>query len=488
MNLLKMIKKICLAGLVVSVPMLGMTEPVIGRAQAPLVLDGQGPWYRLDFNANTQLLSASPSLGDIRIVDKNRVEQPYAFFTQKAQITSDRRSAEAGLFPLYESENAPDGLSGVEVRRTGNTVSLRVAAENRTGKKSLLRGYLMDMTAVEGTPIAITLNWLVPRDGFYPFSIEGSNDLQHWHPVMEGQLYRLSFNNRTIEKNVIDWPEARGNGKPSYIRLLWSNPENNARITKVRVSAGVDVVKHEGADLSWSKLLVAHDPVFEKPLRHSSFKQNLRVTANDAHSVTDQVYDWSFATAHNFQAMELELPQGYTLAPFILYGRQNAHDSWREISHGVFYRLVGEDGIEMIENIKTFRSAPISQLRLVIDGRGGGLGMAKPLIRLGVEEKTMVFLGKGEAPFTFLSGRQGQTSAALSFNILVPGAAGLEDRRISSARFASAPVVETLVNGIVEPERFNWKLLPLWGLLFIGVAFLLWAAFRLLKVQDKSAQ
>jgi hypothetical protein len=69
-----------------------------------------------------------------------------------------------------------------------------------------LRGWLLDASAIKAPLQQLILDWTSERDGFQRFSIEASDDLQHWQSWGEGQVARLTFADERVEQHEVGLP------------------------------------------------------------------------------------------------------------------------------------------------------------------------------------------------------------------------------------------------------------------------------------------
>jgi hypothetical protein len=156
--------------------------------------------------------------------------------------------------------------------------------------EQVLRGWLLDTSAVN-TPLSkLILDWSAEREGFQRFSIEASDDLQQWRDWDDGQIARLSFADERIDQREVSLPGQSAR----YLRLLWSSPKQAPQLLSARVlSATSDFVP---AALSWSA-----------DLQPSSAKAGQ--------------FTWELPLALPLQRIQVELAQANILAPVSVSGR-----------------------------------------------------------------------------------------------------------------------------------------------------------------------
>ena len=137
----------------------------------------------------------------------------------------------------------------------------------------------------------------------------------------------------------------------------------------------------------------------------------------------------------------------------------------------------------MVQDEIELWGAPVQQLRLSIDSRGGGLGSAAPSIRVAVRSTQVVFLARGPAPYSLALGDASARSAALPLTTLIPG---YEPQRLASLGRATVLDEAPAVTDGAAVDGTDWKRIGLWGVLLAGVALLGGMAFSLLRRSESS--
>lgn len=117
--------------------------------------------------------------------------------------------------------------------------------------------------------------------------------------------------------------------------------------------------------------------------------------------------------------MRVELKQPNTLAPVTLSGRSEVKQTWQPLSNGLLYRL-SQNGKEVVQDELQLPGQAVAQLRLQVDERGGGLGVEAPVLRVAVRATQLVFLARGEPPFTLALGNVSVKGANLPLSTLIP--------------------------------------------------------------------
>jgi hypothetical protein len=411
--------------------------------QVPLTLEGEGPWYRLELPLGLQMAARHADLRDLRVLNAEGEELAYALTLGSAQPEERRREAAVKWFPLRGAADT-QAAPAIRVQRSTSGTLVEVAPEQAGQGEQLLRGWLLDASVFDQPLHRLQLDWSAEQEGFQRFSIEASDDLQHWRRWEDGQIARLSFDGERVEQREVSLPGT----KARYLRLLWQAPQQAPALLAARV---VSIENQAAApSLAWSA-----------PLRPTSSKVG--------------EYSWELPLSLPLQKIRVELPAGNVLAPVSLASRGAGKLDWRPLTSGLLYRLP-QDGKEVLQDEIELWGTPVQQLRLRVDARGGGLGSEGPTIRVAVRATQVVFLARGSAPYRLALGDASARSTALPLGTLIPG---YEPRRLASLGRATAP--EAVRQAAAAQSSADWKRIGLWGVLLAGVALLGGMAFSLLR-------
>ncbi|WP_043311087.1 DUF3999 domain-containing protein [Pseudomonas sp. ML96] len=416
--------------------------------QVPLTLAGEGPWYRLELPLGLQMAAKHGDLRDLRVLNAEGEELAYALTLGSTQPEEKRQEAAVKWFPLRgpaDTQAAP----AIRVQRGTSGTLVEVAPEQTGQGEQILRGWLLDASAFDEPLHRLLLDWSAEQEGFQRFTIEASDDLQHWQRWEDGQIARLSLNDERVEQREVALPGA----KARYLRLLWQAPQQAPDLLGARM---VSIESRDTAlPLAWSA-----------PLQPSSAKTG--------------EYSWELPLSLPLQKVRIELPVGNVLAPVSLSSRGAGKLEWQPLTSGLLYRLP-QDGKEALQDEIELYGTPVQQLRLRVDSRGGGLGSAAPQLRVAVRGTQVVFLARGSAPYRLAVGDAAAHSAALPLSTLIPG---YEPKRLATLGRAIAPdEVPAVVReaAAAGQSSADWKRIGLWAVLLAGVALLGGMAFSLLR-------
>ncbi|HEY0289608.1 MAG TPA: DUF3999 domain-containing protein [Pseudomonas sp.] len=421
-------------------------------SQMPLTISGEGPWYRLQLPLSVQLNARQGNLNDVRIFNADGQAQPYSLTLSQPQRAEDEHPVSVKWFPLYNSDDAQDVEPAIRVERTpsGTLVEVQPQGEIEAGEE-ILRGWLLDTSAINAPLDQLIIDWSTEREGFQRFTIEASDDLQHWQRWGEGQVARLSFADELVEQREVSLP----GGTARYLRLLWNNPQSAPTLTSAQLLSTRPGI----LPLSWSPAITGST---EKP----------------------GVYVWKLPVAMPIERMKINITQPNSLAPATLYGRHDSNAPWRLIDDSLLYRLT-QNGQDVTRDEMELPGDVVQQLKLEVDERGGGLGAQAPTLSFAVRATQLVFLGRGAPPYSLAIGNKTISGANLPLSTLIPGVTPEKLAALGSATLASAPVAATAVP-VPVADGPDWKRMGLWAVLVIGVIFLGWMALSTLNASKKS--
>ncbi|UFQ98126.1 DUF3999 domain-containing protein [Pseudomonas wenzhouensis] len=415
------------------------------RHSAALQLSGEGPWYRLELPFAAHLAAGHGDLRDLRVFDSNGQMQAYALIPGRSETVQQEQEHGVRWFPLRGRADAQE-IPALRVERstTGTLIELRGDAPAASGQQ--LRGWLLDASAIDAPLVRLSLDWSGAEDGFQRFSIEASDDLQHWRSWGEGQVARLSFADERIDQRQVELPGQRAR----YLRLLWHNPPQAPQLQAVTLRSQRQA--QQAAPLVWSEPMPAQ-------------------------TNAEGLYQWQLPLALPLERLRIALEHSNTLAPLRIEARSSDQGTWRPLVSGVLYRLP-EAGREVVNDALALPGWPLQQLRAQVDARGGGLGGQAPRLQVALRATQLVFLGRGEPPYRLALGNPSAQSAALPLHTLIPG---YQPARLVS--LGRAEWVEPLAVALESPVGAgrDWQRWGLWAVLLLGVGLLALMAASLLR-------
>ena len=420
--------------------------PADFSVRVPLAVSGNGPWYRLELPLAVQLSARQADLSDVRVFNAAGEPQAYALSRQSSQRSESRTVTEVKWFPLYAADTQ-QALPGVVMKSTTEGTLLEIRPSTAKGPQ-VLRGWVLDASAIKAPLQQLSLDWSREHDGFQRFSIEASDDLQHWTPWGDGQVARLSFADERVEQHDVNLPGQSAR----YLRLVWQG--------------------QAAPLLTSAKLVSPTSSSLPLPLVWSQPLAGTRLSAGE--------YSWQLPTGLNVERLRIELKQPNTLAPVTLSGRRDSKQAWQPLSNGLLYRLTS-NGQEVVQDELQLPGQAVAELKLQVDERGAGLGVEAPALHFAVRSTQLVFLARGEPPFTLALGNAAAKAANLPLSTLIPDYSAERFKALGQATVAGDAVVNAPVAAAAVESGPDWKKFGLWAVLLLGVAALGAMAYSLLR-------
>lgn len=434
---------------------------------APIRADASESLYRLELSRTVYRGVVRRDLGDLRVFNGAGEVVPHAFRPRAGTETQKRDPVALRFFPLYgEEPKQLDGLSlRVERRPSGTIIKLDERA-GAPGSKKLL-AYLVDASELQVPVRALDLE--IQGGDVYAanVSIESSDDLSAWRTVVaRAPLVSLQHEGAKLEQRRIEFASQ----KPKYFRISWSGMPAPARLGALHAEPGDAQVD---AARQW-------EPV-------------------PGRSLADKPGEYAFDTQGQFPAdrMRFELPQPNTVVQLQLLSRARTDAPWQPIARAAAYRL-RRDGVELSNPDISIGENADRYWLLRVDQKGGGLGAGEPKLMLGWLPHEIVWVARGNPPFTLAYGSREAKPSAYAIESIVPGyrrdadlgakVAAIEQGSPASLKSVEVDAPTVLGGQRALEERIDSKRWTLWAALFAGVAFLGWMAWRLLRQMNAGAK
>jgi hypothetical protein len=426
-------------------------KPADFTTHVPLSVTGEGPWYRLELPLNVQLNARQADLSDVRVFNAVGDVQAYALARESARSNETRTLNEVKWFPLYSSLDSTETAPSVRVQSStnGTLVQVQPSSPLEAGEEEL-RGWLLDASAIKAPLQQLILDWTSERDGFQRFTVEASDDLQHWQSWGEGQVARLTFSDERVEQREVNLPGQSAR----YLRLLWITPHSAPTLTSAQLQSAT--TRSLPLPLVWSQTLAGS-------------------------SVKAGEYIWQLPMGLNVERVQVELSQPNSLAPVSLAGRRDSSLPWQSLGSGLLYRLT-QNGQDVVQSELQLSGQIVQQLKLTVDERGGGLGDQAPALKFAVRATQLVFLARGPGPYTLAVGNSTAKAVNLPLSTLIPDYSPAKLATLGRATVDVGAVVSSAsTEKTLATTDTQWKKFGLWVVLLLSVLFLAAMAFSLLR-------
>ncbi|MGE8068781.1 DUF3999 domain-containing protein [Pseudomonas sp. NPDC089569] len=425
-------------------------KPADFATQMTLHLSGEGPWYRLELPLAVQLNARQTDLSDVRVFNAVGDVQAYALAREVAPAEDNRTMTDVKWFPLYNSADDTERAPSVRVQSSANgtLVQVQPSSQLEAGEEEL-RGWLLDASGIKAPLQQLMIDWTSERDGFQRFSIEASDDLQHWQSWGEGQVARLALADERVEQHEVGLPGQTAR----YLRLLWSTPHSAPILTAAQLQSASP--RSLPAPLVWSQALAGS-------------------------TTRAGEYTWQLPMGLDVERVQIAMDQPNSLAPVALSGRRDSSLPWQPLSNGLLYRLT-QNGQDVVQNELQLSGQRVQQLKLIVDERGGGLGEQAPTLKFAVRATQLVFLARGPGPYVLALGNATAKAANLPLSTLIPDYSAAKVATLGTAAVDGGAVSTSTAAPVQAVTGTDWKKIGLWSVLLLAVAFLAAMAFNLLR-------
>lgn len=429
-----------------------------------LGVDGDGALYSMPLPETVYRATAQKNLGDIRIFNGYGEVVPHLLQPGESRAKARRKKISLNYFPLYRDRPWEQEVKHIRIADDGKGTIIDIdhSADTATQPKSVIDHYLIDASSIEQTARKLILSWDEVAEGFLvSVRVQYSNDLVHWnHLISAATLADLNYQGYRLQQHEITLPRQQAR----YYRISWPLGDKGLRLKGV-----VAEVVQQG-DVPQRKWLT------------------LSPTGNDA---TPGNYEFTLPGNFPVDSIKVQLPQENTVVHAKLLSRDNERSPWKRRYEGMLYSLRREG--------HTLRNDPLSLpptsdrfWRLEVKTEGGGLGRGTPRLEMGWVPHRLIFVARGEMPFTLAFGSAVVTSPGGDIAALIhrleqrPGEQGYIKLAHAGGRFELGGPQR------LQPPRppLPWKKWLLWAVLILGVVLLAAIArglYRQMNADDKTA-
>ena len=327
------------------------------------------------------------------------------------------------------------------------------AAAASDGPPQPIAAYILDARAAKRAIAALQINLLESADErVLPIRVEASEDLVRFYEVpTEGALIQLGHGGQRIDRDQV------GILRPTTVPFyrLSAAREGNFPTKLVSVVATL-------ADL---------EPV--RPVE--------QVVSSAQATSKPPVFDFDLTGPLPVDRVEFKLPENNTIVNAELFASSSRQGPWDSVARTRLYRIAGSDAEFTGPTLEVARrNDRYYQLR--VEATGGGLGAGAPKLVTYHAPDQLLFLRRGEGPFTLAYGRYQAQHARFEADDLLsllpdkptPTAEGtLGERKTLGGK-------ERLVEPKAPPP---YKTYAVWAVLIAGVALLGTIALRLARTQ-----
>ena len=415
------------------------------KASAPVELKGSDAFHRLTLPMEVYR-DARRDLGDVGVLNARGEAVPFAFAPEPEPVKEAPTSEPLPQFPVSSRPSGTTGAGRVEVsvstRKDGTLVSVQ---ERTPGKQAVPRpvAYVLDASQLKSAVGALRFDWeAAPGAEIVKVTIEASDDLREWRTLASrAPLVRLEQAGQSLSQVRV---ELHGSSA-RYYRITW-----------------------DGAPFVLKSVLAESVPTV-KP-RERLVAKYRAVETRDGESVYD------LGARLPVELVRVVFPEANSVAAYEIAVRDSPKDPWRPVAAATFHRIV-RDGIELNSTPLPVGRRSERYWKLKPQAKAAG---APPELEVHWRPAEIVFVAKGEGPFTLAFADPQSKSTALPISNLIPNYERGAEAKLPQAfpgNVTGAPPATGLQGfmGDLSPKRVG-----LWAILGLGVLILAFMAWRLM--------
>ncbi len=394
--------------------------------------------YQLSLPLAVYQHSQRSDLGDVRVFNADGELVPYTLRTPPAIAPATQWIA-LPLFPQTEAKNTDGSHTQIQRNADGSLIQITQQA-----LQTNITSFLLDKSQLKKPINAIRFAWQ-NSDYSGGVLIEASDDLQVWREIQRGTVLSLQFQGQQLAQQMLELPQTSA----KYLRLHWPDGAPQLREVQVGLVTAQAIQAHE-----WQ-------------------------TASISQTESGALY-FSTDIATPIDQMRVTLPQVNTIVRATLSSRPRSDAAWLARWQGVLYRIAKNNN-EISNTPAMFSPNSHIEWKLQIDTQGGGIGNGPAKIEMGWTPSTLIFVARGNPPFTVAYGNKNIRSAAQSETdlLITPESA------IANASTASAVLNP---NPTTQGDATQQKKWLLWGALILAVGILAVMARSLIQQLKRSQQ
>lgn len=398
-------------------------------------------YYAVTLNEDVYAHTHDANLADLRILNGDGEPVPFTIDIPRAPAPQARSLQDVHWFATPVDDAQTPAAAGVVLGADGV-----LRAVGTQPKQESARAWLVDLSQLHDTVTALVVG--LPAAEFQSgVTVQASDDLQHWNPVAQATLFRLSNQGSTLVQDRIEFTGLR----MKYLRLTWQGKPPAPDSVRAELVAGAPALVADSS-IQWRTGLA--------PVQ------------------TPAGGDYQFDTGGAFpvERVKIHLPQANTVAQATLSVRADAQAAWRPVASARLFRLAGAGGRgEQESNPITVPATGERYWRLQVDTRSGGLGAGAPQLAIGWRPATVTYAARGNVPFMLAVGEAAHGNPIARADLLAGASPAIAPAQLGAVSESPADALTA------EPPGGRARQWVLWGALVAAVAVLGGMAWRLFR-------
>ncbi|HEY8508173.1 MAG TPA: DUF3999 domain-containing protein [Steroidobacteraceae bacterium] len=414
----------------------------------PIRITEEAAGYRVPLPLIVYRTVVRTDKGDVRVFNGSQQVVPHTIERPRSTLSEPVITDPLPLFVLRGEPSK--ALESIRITIDSGRAHVDAKSGNGGAGTGAIRSYVLDGRSVMKSPIAaFQLSWPDDAPDYAGrMRIEASDDLGNWRVVVDSApIAHLRAGEARLTENRIEIPRTAS----KFWRLSWTTADAPFEITSVVAELARGEVEGKRESLA-----VRGTRVPDKP-GEFEFDLGARVPAD---------------------RVNLDLPERNTIVEVTLFSRSTPRDTWKYVTRSGFYRLQGDsaDASERVNGALTTSPNTDRYWLARVEGAAAALGDGIPQLRVEWLPDELVFLARGEGPYTLAFGSAAAAPIKSSLYSLPGGA------RILHATFGEPHALggESRLQPIPQ-KMFSVRSVILWGVLGAGIGVLALMAYRLAR-------
>ncbi|MEB4591214.1 DUF3999 family protein [Candidatus Thiothrix sp. Deng01] len=399
-----------------------------------------------------------PDFADVRVFNADGVSVPFAIRSLE-QASQQQEEKPLPFFPLEPDKTASPAEIKLELQQFGDEQHLWIDTSKQEAPPSRqpVTQYIIRNAAPQaGSLCQLRLDWRQSAaNRVLPFTLETSQDLDHWETLASLSVSRLQHAGASLENRQVGIPCTDA----TYLRLGWQQPQADVVLTEVQ-------------------------GVYSQQVQQ---KSDWLTLDRQAVVVAGKGAEWRFDNPGILPISQIRLkpPASGLMYSGSVYSRAaqqpGEKEQWQYRGSLSQYRLT-------LDNTEV-RSAPDGLVvsrdpfwKISLDNASATQSGNLPEISLGWQPDTVLFLAQGKPPFTLAYGNPAISEGAqgnLEDAVRELQRRGLQPEQVSLGEAHPLGDIE------LHPNPFPWKLLAMWLVLIGGTLLMAYMAYNLYRQMDK---
>ena len=391
---------------------------------------------------------ARPDLADIRIFNAKGEVMPMAYAGIADPVIEEAPAVALPMFPIYSAPPGREGASRLDIRvrsgRDGTIVSVQESGRRDTTQRPI--AWLLDASQVKAPIGQVIVDWNSgPGTEVARVTIEASSDLKSWTTVASrAPVMRVEYGGRQLSQRRIDI----GRMEARYLRITAEPQTFVLRVAEVQ----------------------------PRPEKRPPSRNTIEILGKPGAKAGEYVYDADARLP--VEAVRARFDETNTVAAMAILARDSESVEGRRVANATFYRLV-RDGVELESPVVEVGRSPARYWVARLD-QGSPPPARPPRLELVWRPAQVVFVARGEGPFTLAFGQREAKPVVMQPNQLIPGYQRLDELKLREAQVGAASSaaprdewVQKIV-GDTPPKK-----IALWAVLIVAVIALAVMAMKL---------